>query len=102
MEAGGQAQPETLALLPVSTVPALGQVGPLRPLYLALPCLLGGSLCPSDTVLQPEELSRSSPSHVIALFKNVGSGFPPAGPTPLFIIWHLLSPLLGCLILFPL
>lgn len=38
LQAGGQAQHETLALLPISTVPALGQVGLHHPLPgLALP-----------------------------------------------------------------
>lgn len=87
---------EVLALFFLSMAPAPGQED-ASPSCTWVPSASLVSSCPSDTMLQPEELSRSSSSNVIPLFKNVGCGLPPAGSLPLIMICHLLFPLPGFL-----
>ena len=89
----GEARLQRLAFLPVSTaLPKVRWVPHHPPPGLSHASL--ASFFQSDTLLQPEEFSRHTSSHVIPLFRNAGCLFPPSGSTPLIIIYHLLlSPL---------
>ena len=89
----GEARLQRLAFLSVSTaLPKVRWVPHHPPPGLSHASL--ASFFQSDTLLQPEEFSRHTSSHVSPLFRNVGCLFPPSGSTPLIIIYHLLlSPL---------